>query len=88
MKDEIKQKTEYFNNLIEEKDKEIEKLNDLLHKANDEVVSYADACIRLNNIIEELEKYMSYERINNSEIDEWTIMEIQMKLKTLKEGEK
>ena len=31
---------------------------------------------RLNNIIDELEKYMNEERINNGQIDEWTIMEI------------
>ena len=39
---------------------------------------------RLNNIIDELEKYMNEERTNNGQIDEWTIMEIQMKLKELK----
>ena len=39
---------------------------------------------RLNNIIEELEKYMNEERINNGQIDEWTMMEVQMKLKELK----
>lgn len=50
-------------NLFEEKDKEIE---------------------RLNNIINELEKYMKEERINNGQIDEWTIIEIQMKLQELK----
>ena len=55
----------YLQGYIEEKDKEIE---------------------RLNNIIDELEKYMNEERINNGQIDEWTIMEIQMKLKELKEG--
>ena len=57
--------THWVDPTIEEKDKEIE---------------------RLNNIINELEKYMRYERINDGQIDEWTIMEIQMKLKELKEG--
>lgn len=41
---------------------------------------------RLNNIINELEKYMKDVRINNGQIDEWTIMEVQMKLQELKEG--
>ena len=70
-----------------EQQKEIEELNDLLHKADDEVVSYANECIRLNNIIDELEKYLND--------DDWTsvngviaIKLIKIKLKELKEGNK
>lgn len=41
---------------------------------------------RLNYIINELENYMKEERTNNGQIDEWTIMQIQMKLQELKES--
>lgn len=43
---------------------------------------------RLHNIINKLEEYMKEERINNGKIDEWTIMEIQMKLQELKGSDK
>lgn len=76
-----------------EKDKEIEELNDLLHKANDEVVSYANECIRLNNIINELEKWLEdYFKLLSTNADMLEqaqcdiIHEILDKLKELKEG--
>lgn len=50
----------------------------------DYITNLQEEIERLNNIIDELEKYMKEERINNGQIDEWTIMEIQMKLQELK----
>ena len=78
---------EIMEEQLEEKDKEITKLNKLLHYANDEVVSYTNECIRLNNIIDELEKYLK-ENSKQSKIFECDryYKSILDKLKELKEG--
>ena len=35
-------------------------------------------------VLDELEEWLKYVRINNAQIDEWTIMEVQLKIQELK----
>ena len=42
---------------VEQLEKELNTTNDLLHKANDEVVSYCNRCIELENIRKEAIEY-------------------------------
>lgn len=81
---EIKLKEDGVQKLLDE----IEELNDLLHKADDEVVSYANECIRLNNIINELEKYLEKTIIDGGTRGSMTFWyrQIYEYLKELKEG--
>lgn len=77
----------YVANLISqdiEKDKEIEELNDLLHKANDEVISYTDRCLILQ---ERIDKTISYiEKHTNKEVEYLDIIEVK-ELKNILEGD-
>ena len=95
MKEEIKEILDKFDKVLEnyELDKKwgqmsVDSICHLFHNEMTIIKEYItklqEEIERLNNIIDELEKYMKEERINNGQIDEWTIMEIQMKLQELK----
>ena len=49
---------EDLKNKVEQLEKELNTTNDLLHKANDEVVSYCNRCIELENIRKEAKEYI------------------------------
>lgn len=58
----LKQQIEDLQQKVEQLEKELKETNNLLHKANDEVVSYCNRCIELENIrkeaIEIINQYM------------------------------
>ena len=49
---------DYLKGKIEQLENELKVTDDLLHKANDEVVSYCNRCIELENIRKEAKEYI------------------------------
>lgn len=61
------------------------KYNDRLVKENKELYKEIE---RLNNIINELEKWLKEEQINSVDLDEWTIIQVRDKITELKGSDK
>ena len=78
LKDSMYQKLSLYSNELEDRIEDLEKLNTTITMENE----------RLNNIINELEKWLKEEQVNSVDLDEWTIIQVRDKIEELKGSDK